>query len=223
MILEMSQVISKQMVEKLLDLVMAGELVSGLKTAVGSASRVKHNQQLEDESDHARLGGELLVEALRSNPIFEAATLPAQIVPPRFSVYRPGMRYGNHLDAPLMGEGRTVRTDLAITVFLADPKTYEGGELVIDTDHGIQRIKGGLGDCVIYPANTFHRVEQVIRGERIVAFLWIQSLVRDPAKRKILFDLTGVTEFLDQTTPHGLHIEQLRRCLANLTRMWAHA
>jgi len=194
-----------------------------VRTASGSAVQVKSNEQLDVQTDLARQAGQLLIDKLRTNPLFEAATLPARIVPPRFSRYRTGMRYGDHLDAPLMTGLPPLRTDIAVTVFLTDPGGYAGGELVIDTDYGVQRFKGGAGDCVIYPAHMFHRVEFVSAGERIVAFFWIQSLVREPARRRILFDLAGVTEFLDQTSPSGAHIETLRRCHANLIRMWADA
>ncbi len=223
MILQLPNVIGPKVIENLFEIVFAGEFVSGLKTAVGSAAQVKSNEQLDTTSDRAQEAGQLLLKTMRANPIFEAATLPARIVPPRFSRYRPGMRYGDHLDAPLMGDVLPLRTDMAVTVFLAERSSYDGGELVIDTDHGIQRIKGDIGSCVIYPANTLHRVEEVTRGERIVGFFWIQSLVRDPAQRKILFDLSGITQYLDHTSQPGGHIETLRRCNANLIRMWANA
>lgn len=223
MLLELANVLDATTVRALLDMICPAEFVSGVQTAVGTAARIKSNEQLDVDAEVTRQAGALLLDTLRQNPLFEAATLPAHIVPPRFSRYRAGMRYGDHLDAPLMGGLPPVRTDIAVTVFLADPATYAGGELTIDTDYGVQRFKGGAGDCVIYPAHMFHRVERVDSGERIVGFFWIQSLVRDPARRKILFDLSGVTEFLDQTASPAGHIELLRRCSANLTRMWADA
>src|SRR5829696_8507357 len=159
-----------------------GDFVSGAATAAGSAAEVKHNLQLPVGSDAASTAGGRLLDRLRSNPIFEAAALPRRISPPRFSRYEAGMRYGDHLDGPLMGgDAALMRTDVAVTVFLSDPQSYDGGELVIDTDSGIQRCKGAAGDCVVYPASTFHRVESVTRGVRLAAFLWVQSLVRDPA------------------------------------------
>jgi PKHD-type hydroxylase len=223
MLLEIAQVIDADVVRRLLEMISAGEFVSGSKTAAGSAAQVKNNKQLDVRSDVAQRAGQLLIEKLRQNPVFKAATFPARIVPPRFSRYQSGMCYGNHLDAPLMADLPPIRTDIAVTIFLVDPASYDGGELTIDTGAGVQRFKGGAGDCIIYPADTLHRVEPVSRGERIVSFFWIQSLVRDPAKRRILFDLAGVIEFLDQTSQAGMHIETLRRCDANLIRMWADA
>jgi PKHD-type hydroxylase len=203
-------------------MISAGEFVPGARTAAGSAAQVKNNEQLHAQSDIARQAGQLLIEKLRQSAVFEAATLPARIVPPRFSRYQTGMCYGYHLDAPLMGSLPPVRTDIAVTVSLTEPGNYDGGELIIDTDYGTQRFKGGPGDCIIYPAHLFHRVEEVSRGERVVGFFWIQSLVRDPEQRRMLFDLAGVIEFLDQTSPPGQYVETLRRCSANLIRMWAH-
>ena len=223
MLLEIAKVIDPDMVGRLLEMICTGEFVSGLKTATGCAAQVKDNEQLDVQSDVALRAGQLLIDKLRQNPVFSAATLPARIVPPRFSRYRPGMRYGDHLDAPLMGGLPPIRTDIAVTLFLADPSSYDGGELAIETDYGIQRFKGEAGDCVIYPADAVHRVEPVSRGERVAGFFWIQSLVRDPAKRRIVFDLAGVVEFFDQTAQPGMHIETLRRCNVNLIRMWADA
>jgi PKHD-type hydroxylase len=221
MLIELRNAISEDVAKELVAMTSAARFVSGLATAAGSAAQVKHNVQLDVNSDLSQQAGGYLLKKLRENVLFEAATLPARVVPPRFSRYYPGMRYGDHLDAPLMGDLPPLRTDIAVTVFLADPATYDGGELVIDTDYGIQRVKGGFGDCVIYPANTIHRVEEVTRGERAVGFLWIQSLVRDPAKRKILFDLIGTAEYLDHTTRGGHHVDVLRRTHSNLIRMWA--
>jgi PKHD-type hydroxylase len=223
MLLKIAKVIDADMVSTLREMISGGEFVSGLKTAAGSAAQVKDNEQLDVQSDVAQQAGQLLIDKLRQNPVFKAATLPARVLPPRFSRYQPGMRYGDHLDAPLMLDLPPLRTDIAVTIFLADPSSYDGGELAIDTDYGIQHFKGGAGDCIIYPADTVHRVEPVSRGERIVSFFWIQSLVRDPEKRRILFDLAGVIEFLDQTSRPGLHVETLRRCNVNLIRMWADA
>ena len=82
---------------------------------------------------------------------------------------------GITFDAPLITGLPPLRTDIAITVFLADPGSYAGGELAIDADYGVQRFKGGAGDCIIYPSHMIHRVEQVGDGERIVSFFWIRA------------------------------------------------
>jgi PKHD-type hydroxylase len=223
MVLEIPNVVDRQGVDRLLTMISAGRFVSGSVTAAGGAARVKNNEQLDIRSEVAQQAGKLLIDTLRANPVFEAATLPARIVPPRFSRCGPGMGYGDHLDAPLMSHLPPIRTDIAVTVFLVEATSYDGGELTIHTDYGPHSFKGGAGDCVVYPADMRHRVEVVRRGERIVTFFWIQSLVRDPERRRILFDLAEAVECLDGAAHPPLDVETLRRCHANLIRMWANA
>ena len=200
----------------------AGEFAPGAATAAGSAASVKDNLQLRAGSDAAASAGERLVDRIRMNPIFEAAAMPRRVSPPRFSRYEKGMRYGDHLDGPLMGlDAGLMRTDLAVTVFLSDPDSYDGGELTIDSGFGLQRCKGAAGDCVVYPASMFHRVETVTRGVRLAAFFWIQSLVRDSARRQILFDLATSIDHCDRAGQQGPWLERLRRSHLNLVRMWS--
>jgi PKHD-type hydroxylase len=98
--------------------------------------------------------------------------------------------------------------------------TYEGGELVIDTEGAPESWKGDAGDCVIYPADTRHRVEPVRRGVRAVAICWIQSLVRDPAKRQILFELWSCSRSL-QASDTRVEGDRIRRSHDDLVRLWA--
>jgi PKHD-type hydroxylase len=223
MVLEIPNVVDRETVDRLLTMIAGGSFVSGSRTAAGAAARVKNNEQLDVHSETAQQAGTLLIATLRANPVFEAATLPARIVAPRFSRCGPGMGYGDHLDAPLMSDLPPIRTDIAVTVFLADAANYDGGELTIHTDYGPHRFTGGAGHCVVYPADMLHRVEVVTRGERIVSFFWIQSLVRDPERRRILFDLADAVECLDGAAHPRIDVERLRRCHANLIRMWANA
>jgi PKHD-type hydroxylase len=218
MLVILEHVIDPAQVAELAALIDAGPLVSGKTTAKGAAAEVKHNLQLDAASEAATRAGALLLAALQSHVGFAAATYPLTMHPPRFSRCEVGMGYGAHLDSPIMG---SMRVDIAVTVFLDDPERYDGGELVIDTDYGIERVKAKAGDCVIYPANTWHRVEPVTRGVRNVGVVWIQSMIRDPAQRKILFDLGNSLEFLELFTEPNHHLANVRRCYTNLVRMWA--
>ena len=118
--------------------------------------------------------------------MFALATRPKTIIGPLFSRYRPGHAYGTHVDDALIGGART---DVSFTLFLADPETYDGGELIIDTASGEESFKLPAGSLVTYPATMLHRVAPVTRGERMVAAGWVRSTVRDPAHRELLFDL----------------------------------
>jgi PKHD-type hydroxylase len=222
MLLRLSGVLNPQELADLRAVLEKGELESGISTASGSAARVKKNLQLAENDESVEQARKTLVGALNRHPIFRAAAQPSRLTPPRFSRYDPGMRYGDHLDSPLMGRpGDLLRLDISVTMFLADRSEYDGGELVIDTDYGIESVKLDAGSCVLYPSDKFHRVEEVTRGSRLVAVLWVQSLVSDPARRKLLLDLAGAVEYLDRFGKPDGQLEVLRRCHANLLRMWS--
>jgi PKHD-type hydroxylase len=109
-----------------------------------------------------------------------------------FNRYGQGMAYGPHVDnairyAPVTG-GR-FRTDLSATLFLSDPADYDGGELIIEGDAGATRVKLPAGDLILYPAASVHQVSEVTRGERLAAVFWVQSMVADPTRRQLLYDL----------------------------------
>ncbi len=199
-----------------------GSYGPGSATAVGSAVSVKHNLQLATGSDAANRAAEVLVAALRENGGFFAATWLDAMTTPLFARYEPGMTYGDHVDAAMMGAPpMQMRCDIAVTVWLVDGSTYDGGELIIDTDGVGQPWKGDAGDCLVYPADTLHRVAPVTRGVREVAVFWIQTMVRDEWQRRILFDLTQVIDRLQATSSAAGETEALRRIYFNLIRRWA--
>ena len=218
MLIELQNVIDKECVKQLVTLIDRGPVEPGTKTAAGPAADVKNNLQLIASSETAREARELLLSKLQSDAMFAAATFPAKFAPPRFSRYDVGMSYGEHLDSPVMG---STRVDISVTLFLNDQTEYDGGDLVIDTGYGIKTIRGNAGDCVIYPSNTHHRVAEVTRGARYAAIVWIQSMVRDPARRRILYDMGRAVRNLDLFSKPNPQIEIIRRCHANLIRMWA--
>lgn len=199
-----------------------GSYGPGSVTAVGSAVSVKHNLQLPTGSDAANRAAEVLVAALREHASFFAATWLDAMTAPLFCRYEPGMTYGDHVDAAMMGAPpMQMRCDIAATVWLVDGSTYDGGELITDTDGVGQSWKGDAGDCLIYSADTLHRVAPVTRGVREVAVFWIQSMVRDEWQRRILFDLTHVVDRLQASPSSASEAETLRRIYFNLVRRWA--
>jgi PKHD-type hydroxylase len=201
--------------------VAAGRFVPGRETAVGGAVAVKHNLQLaRDEPAEAR-AVELLVGVLQAHSLFQVATWADGMMRPMFCRYTAGMSYGDHIDGAIMGEPpHMLRCDIAVTVSLSDATEYEGGELVIDTAGLPQPWKGNAGDVIVYAADTMHRVSEVTRGIRDVAVLWIQSLVRDPGRRRVLYDLRSAIDAMEQTPSAAAHVEAIRRSYFNLIRMW---
>ena len=71
-----------------------------------------------------------------------------------FSRYESGMQYGSHVDDALM-DG--MRTDVAFTLFLSDPTSYDGGELTIESAAGEETFKLDAGALVAYSATSLHR------------------------------------------------------------------
>jgi PKHD-type hydroxylase len=130
------------------------------------------------------------------------------------------MQYGAHIDNAMMGKQPALRADIALTIFISDPDDYEGGELTIEGDFGRHKVKRPAGQMVVYPASSLHRVMPITRGTRTVAVSWIESYVRDPARRQILIDLQRARAKLNEMAPQSLEADLAFKCYANLLRMW---
>jgi PKHD-type hydroxylase len=216
MILAIADVLSVADVEVVRDGLAGTTFVDGKATAGWAARLVKDNLQARDSTDVQRLRAH--VEArLVEHPVFALATRPKAIVGPLFSRYRPGHAYGSHVDDPLISGQRT---DISFTLFLSPPDACEGGELIIDTASGEEAFKLGAGSVVIYPASLLHRVAPVTRGERLAAAGWVRSLVRDPARRELLFELETARRRLFEREGKTAEADLLAKCAANLMRMW---
>jgi PKHD-type hydroxylase len=196
--------------------------VDGKLSAGTAARRVKANEELESDAPALERLNRLVMGALSRHPAYRAGALPLHAASPLYARYRPGMTYGEHLDDPIMGTGGVLyRSDVAVTVFLSAPQEYDGGELVIRTAAGEQKVKGAAGDAVLYPASTIHHVSPVTRGERLVAVTWVQSLVRDAARRELLHGLNAAREKLLQSAPEAEETAQVNAAYLNLIRMWS--
>jgi PKHD-type hydroxylase len=158
--------------------------------------------------------------------LFLSAALPLKIVPPLFNRYEGGETYGNHVDGAIRsipGTPLRVRTDLSATVFISAPEDYDGGELVVDDTFGAHRVKLPAGSMILYPGSSLHRVEPVTRGVRLAAFFWIESMVRDDGRRRLLFDLDRATQEIAGAMPDMPATAQLYNVYHNLLRQWADA
>jgi PKHD-type hydroxylase len=198
------------------------KFVDGRLSAGATARRVKHNQELEAGTPDLERLNRLVMGALVRHPVYRGGALPLHAASPLYARYRPGMTYGDHLDDPIMGtDGVMYRSDVAVTVFLNAPEEYDGGELVIRTAAGEQAVKSAAGDAVLYPAGSIHHVNPVTRGERLVAVTWVQSLVRDAARRELLYGLNAAREKLLHDAPEAEATAQVNAAYLNLIRMWS--
>ena len=152
--------------------------VDGRVTAGHQGAPVKKNNQIDEASALARELGAIVLGELERNPLFISAVLPHRVYPPMFNRYREGMHFGTHVDGAVRmipGSGQKLRTDLSATLFLAPPESYEGGELIIDSDFGSETAKLAAGDVIVYTSTSRHRVSPVTRGVRTACVFWIQS------------------------------------------------
>lgn len=197
--------------------------VDGSTTAGWSARTVKKNQQIDINSTGYKRMANIVRAAFQRHALLQAALLPAANTQPLFNRYAGGMEYGAHVDAPVMGGiGNAVRTDIAITVFLSEPRSYDGGELVTHASGGMEcKFKLEAGAAIAYPANTLHHVSPVTRGVRDAAIIWVQSMVRDPARRELLWDLESAKRDIFGREGKSTAFDAVSRSHANLLRMWA--
>lgn len=190
-------------------------LVEGKTTAGWHAKTVKLNQQLSSKP------AEALSEEVRSlllkHPLFQAAARPKHVHTVRFNRYSDGMEYGRHTDNALMNGWRS---DLSFTLFLSEPNSYEGGELVVEGMDDEQRYKLAAGAVIVYPSGSLHRVEPVTRGVRWAAVGWLQSQIRDNSRRELLFELDTARRSLFKKYGKTDEFDLVTKSLNNLVRQW---
>ena len=198
------------------------EFIDGKHSAGEAARRVKNNEEMKQGTQQAEYLDHLLMSSLAENTDFRSSALPYRVAQPVFARYTSGMQYGDHVDDPIMGGGaEKFRTDVSITVFLNEPDEYDDGELIINTTYGEKRVKLSAGSAVLYPSASVHRVAEVTRGERLAAIVWLQSMVRDPAQRELLYQLDQARNVLLKDKPEALETKQVDRSYVNLLRMWS--
>jgi PKHD-type hydroxylase len=187
----------------------------GKLTAKGMAKAVKNNQQL-DTTEHPKII-QTLTSALLQHPEFVLYTMPEKMTSVIVSRYEVGQTYGIHSDNSVI---HGVRTDVSFTLFLEDPKTYEGGELAIDTGYGETLFKLNAGDIVVYPTGMLHRVVPVRKGVRTVAVGWVESKIRDVKQRECIADLEWIRkQYLSAHSPDRI-ADLLLKTSTNLQRQW---
>lgn len=224
MLLHIPGVLSKDEVAEIRGVLDREGWVSGLQTSGAQAANVKQNRQLSVDSPVFGPLSQKIAEALRRHPMFVAAALPKHILPPMFNRYENGGHYGNHIDNAIQTDrfsGQQIRTDVSTTVFLSEPEEYEGGELIAEDSYGCHEVKLAAGDAIVYPSTSLHRVEPVTKGARIASFLWTQSLVRDPWRRAMLFDLDMTILKLRQQLGDSPEVVTLTGHYHKLLQQWA--
>jgi PKHD-type hydroxylase len=218
MFLELPELLTRAEVDRLRTLAATARFVEGRLS--NPHSKVKNNLQVDHTHSAYAESSNLMASALLRSEAFRDFALPRIVAPPMLARYAPGMNYGIHSDAPTMrvAEGQ-LRSDLSCTLFLTDPASYEGGELSIQLGERALTFKGAPGSIVVYPSNTLHEVRPVTSGERLVGLTFIESVIRDPAKRDILYQLNEVAA-LEGFNMNWENRTRLQHARNNLVRMW---
>jgi PKHD-type hydroxylase len=223
MMIHVPQVLNPDQVARCRDVMERADWVDGKITAGEQSARVKFNLQLPETSPEARELGEMVMQALARNDLFFAAVLPKQVFPPLFNRYDAGMTFGSHVDNAVRTYLNTplqIRTDVSTTLFISSPDDYDGGELVVEDTYGTHKVKLPAGDMIVYPGTSLHHVTPITRGSRIASFFWTQSLIRDDAKRSLLFDLDMSIRQLAADVPDNKNMVSLTNVYHNLLRQW---
>ena len=224
MLLTIPDILDADALNRIRQLLADARFQDGTLSAGREAARVKHNEEMVQEADRYSRLNNILMRALVNHPVYQAAVLPHRVAAPYYARYTPGMTYGEHVDDPVMGPaGQRYRSDVSTTVFISDAGDYEGGELVIRGSFGEQRVKGEAGSAVVYPSSSLHQVAPVTAGERLVAVTWAQSMIREPARRELLYAQKGsrARDGLLARDPDGRETAWVSNSYVNLVRMWA--
>ena len=224
MLLTIPQVLDPAQVRGLRHLIDAAAWADGNVTAGTQSAQQKRNRQLPEDAPMAAEARAIVLAGLAASGLFFTAALPHKVYPPLFNRYEPGMDFGLHIDNAVRtfaATGQHVRTDVSATLFLSEPEEYEGGELVVEDSYGSHSVKLAAGDLVLYPGTSVHHVRPVTHGTRTASFFWVQSMVRDDARRALLFDMDGAISSLRAAHGDSAPVIALTGSYHNLIRMWA--
>lgn len=229
MLLIIKNVLDQNQLKVISKLLEDAEFTEGKLSAGKEAASVKNNLELSQETRtgevlHQQLN-QMVMPSLLNNSEYQNSVFPLKVATPFYVKYNKGMQYGFHVDDPIMGSTNAslqerYRSDVSTTVFLNDD--YTGGELIIKTSSGETSVKANAGDAVVYSSDCLHKVNEVTSGCRLVAVTWAQSMVKESAKREILYELSQARESLltkqlkdDQTST------KVSNVYANLLRRWS--
>lgn len=224
MLVAIPEVLTSEQVAQARRIFESSEWADGRVTAGHQSARAKDNMQIPENHPAARELGEMILNALGQNALFISAALPYRVFPPLFNSYAGGQSFGTHVDNAIRsvtGTSQRIRTDLSATLFFTHPEEYDGGELIVEDTYGTHSVKLPAGHMILYPATSLHHVRPVTRGARICSFFWVQSMIRDDARRSLLFDLDVAIQRLNRDVPEHPSAIQLTGVYHNMLRQWA--
>jgi PKHD-type hydroxylase len=180
------------------------------------------NNTIADANDPvAQKASQITLAALQRSDAARNFVFPQRVAIPTLCRYGVGMNYGPHVDtAFLPGGPQPMRCDVSCTMFVSDPATYQGGELIVYVGSEPVRIKGNAGQAVFYASTSVHQVAPVTAGERLVVITFIESQIPDPLQRDLLYAL-GEVRALEGLKMDWRSRTQIEYVISNLQRMWS--
>jgi PKHD-type hydroxylase len=181
----------------------------------------KDNLQMDVTQPDALRASNIAGAAIMRSEEIKNFVFPRRVATPLLARYEPGMKYGVHSDAAFIPLPHgPLRSDMSGTLWIADPSTYEGGELTIHLGSETVSVKGEPGSMVVYPSTTLHEVTPVTKGQRLVLITFIESTIVDQADRELLWQLNEIYAL------EGLKMDwenrtRLQYVISSLHRKWA--
>ena len=189
--------------------------------ASNPANVTKNNRQADATDPRYAETVQIVSAAFMRSREFMDFAMPKRLAPPLLCRYEPGMQYGAHADAAILHIGSDrLRSDLSCTVFIGDPATYEGGELLIVAGNRSLPFKDDAGDALVYPSTTLHEVIPVRSGQRLVSITFIESLIADSHRRMQVYELNEIAA-LEGNAMRWESRVRLDVVRQNLLRMWS--
>ncbi len=220
MILEIPDFLSTSEVSQLQQIAAQSTFVNGRITNPHNTN--KNNEQIDRAAPGFQQSSQLMTNAFVRNEKFNNFAMPNRLAPPLLCKYEKGMAYGAHSDVALLRlqQPPVLRSDISATIFLNDPDSYDGGELVLHLEDRKVPIKLAAGGLVAYPSTTLHEVAEITSGQRLVAITFIQSQIIDERQRHMIYMLGEVSalEGLNMKAENRNRLDLVRH---NLTRMWS--
>lgn len=216
MIVQISNVIDAETIRSIVAGLDEKQFTDGATTAGWAAKEVKNNQQLSGKK--SQVVTELLLERLQQHSLVQSAMRPKQVARTAINRYQSGQSYGTHMDDSLMNGART---DVSFTLGLSPLSDFDGGELVIEDSSGERGWRLGQGDILMYPSHYLHRVEPVTQGTRLAMIGWVQSLIKQPHYREMLFDVEQSLKSEFDARGKSENFDRLTKVFHNLMREWA--
>lgn len=219
MFLQIENLLTAAEVQAVSDIARQASFIDGRRSNPHNITKVN---LIGDPADRAaQQASQIAVAALQRSEQARGFCVPRRIAAPTLCRYGAGMKYGVHTDVAFLPTApEPLRSDVSCTIFINDPASYQGGELVIHLGTEQVVVKGRPGTAILYPSTTLHQVAPVTAGERLVIITFIESQIPDQMEREMVYALDEVRAL------EGLKMDwhnrtRLEFVIANLQRMWS--